>query len=194
VGIGIGGRVALFGALLHVLNHGVTKSLMFLAYGNVQDNYPPPGKAAGRTEQGLGEERGGVLRAMPWTGSLLALGGLALVGTPPFSIFLSEFLILWGAFDEILAVPTWWLITSMVIFLLAVTIIFGGLVRHLSRMLLGNPPEDYRRETPRQVVPLLALLVVVVLLGVVVPSTGPFDLRGLLDDSVTILCAGGSCR
>jgi hydrogenase-4 component F len=196
IGIGIGGPVALFGALLHVLNHGVTKSLMFLAYGNVQDAYPRAGPVAGgdepdptRRDQG----RVGVLRAMPWTGSLLALGGFALVGSPPFSIFLSELLILWGALERILAGPAWWLIAAMVIFLLSVTLVFGGQVRHLSRTLLGSPPDGVRPETPRQVLPLVALLLVILLLGLVVPAAGPLDLRGLLDASVAILCEGGDC-
>jgi len=32
-GIGIGGPLALFGALLHALNHAMTKALMFLTFG-----------------------------------------------------------------------------------------------------------------------------------------------------------------
>lgn len=178
VGIGIGGPVALFGALLHVLNHGVTKSLMFLAYGNVQDNF-------------TGQPREGVLRAMPWTGTCLALGGLALVGSPPFSIFLSEFLILWGAVGRAVAEPAPWLIAPIVVFLVSVALIFGGLVRHLSQLLLGDPPEDHRRETPRQVVPLLGLLAVVVVLGVTIPDSGPLDLRGLIEESVRIVSGTG---
>jgi hydrogenase-4 component F len=193
VGIGIGGRLALFGALLHVLNHGVTKSLMFLAYGNVQDNYAPTGATVRWEEHAQGQAGGGVLRAMPWTGSLLALGGLALVGTPPFSIFLSELLILWGAVDRVLDQRSWWLIVSVAIFLLSVTVVFGGLARHLSRLLLGSPPEGVRSETARQVLPLLVMLLVIVLLGVVVPASGLVDLRGLLDESVTILCGGAGC-
>ena len=38
-GVGIGGEIALFGALLHALNHAVTKSLMFLAFGNIMRRY-----------------------------------------------------------------------------------------------------------------------------------------------------------
>lgn len=189
LGIGIGGPIALFGALLHVLNHGVTKSLMFLAYGNIQDNYPSD-QATGPAEPG----REGVLRAMPWTGSCLALGGLALVGSPPFSIFLSEFLILWGAVAKVIVQPTVWLAVSIVVFLLSVTLIFGGLIRHLSRILLGKPPDHVRAERPRQVIPLLSLLVVVVVLGLVIPDSGPIDLRRLLEESIVIVCGSEGCR
>ena len=88
-GIGIGGPIALFGALLHVLNHAITKTLMFLSFGNVMRQYEKVG-----IEQA---DITGVLRSMPVTGAIMTLGGLALVGTPPFNIFMSEFIILWGA-------------------------------------------------------------------------------------------------
>jgi hydrogenase-4 component F len=174
-GIGVGGSVALFGALLHALNHGVTKSLMFLAYGNLQ-------------------ERRGVLQAMPWTGTVLAVGGLALVGSPPFNIFFSELLILWAAVSRAVSQPSPGLITAIALFLVSVTLIFGGLVRHLSRILLGGAPDHVPPETARQVVPLLGLLVLVVLFGFTVPSLGPLHLKDLLEESVRIVCEGAGCR
>src|SRR5690606_8735284 len=135
VGIGIGGPIAPFGALLHVLNHGVTKALMLLAYGHVQDYYPsdPRGASEGGKSHGAGDDRRGVLTAMPWTGLVLAVGGLALVGTPPFNIFLSQFIILWGGLRKVIDQQTGWLVIPVVILLVSITLIFGGLLRHLSR-------------------------------------------------------------
>lgn len=89
-GIGIGGEIALFGALLHVFNHAVAKSLMFLAFGNVLREYRK--LSFSRESKSLA-----FYTPSPATGSLLALGGLALVGMPPFNIFMSEWIILWGA-------------------------------------------------------------------------------------------------
>jgi hydrogenase-4 component F len=194
-GVGIGGPIALFGALLHALNHGVTKSLMFLAYGNVQENDRASGQAD-RSDAGSGlMDHRGVLQAMPWTGFLLAVGGLALVGSPPFNVFYSEFLILWAAVGRAVHQPGFALIAAIVLFLLSVTVIFGGLVRHLSRILMmGDAPRRYERETPRQVVPLVALLVLVLLFGLTVPQFGPLHLRQLLNESVTIVCGEVGCR
>lgn len=192
VGIGIGGPIALFGALLHVLNHGVTKALMFLAYGNVQDNYPsdPRGASEGGKSHGAGDDHRGVLKAMPWTGFVLAVGGLALVGTPPFNIFLSQFIILWGGLRKVIDQQTGWLVIPVVILLVSITLIFGGLLRHLSRILMGRPPSGVRAESARQILPLFGLLLLVVVLGLTIPASGVFDLRRLLDDSVAILCGG----
>lgn len=196
VGIGIGGPIALFGALLHVLNHGVTKSLMFLGYGNVQDQYPARAASVvvGQdSKPSADDEYTGVIRAMPTTGWMLALGGLALVGSPPFSIFLSEFIILWGGVHRLIQTHDIWLTVSIVVFVISITLIFGGLVRHLGRMLLGEPDTRPGRETARRILPLLLLFTLVVLLGLTVPAVGPLNLRRLLTQSVTIVC-GGACR
>jgi hydrogenase-4 component F len=192
VGVGIGGPIALFGALLHVFNHGVTKSMLFLAYGTVQNNFPrPPARAEDPAARP--HEYSGVLRAMPWTGGILAVGGLALVGSPPFSVFLSELLILWGGFKIILVGHSIWLATALVVLLISLTAIFGGLVRHLGPLVLGPPPPQHRAETPRQYVPLLVLMVLVVLLGFSVPDIGFLNLRQVLESSVAIVC-GGACQ
>jgi hydrogenase-4 component F len=192
VGIGIGGPIALFGALLHVLNHGVTKSLMFLGYGNVQDNYQAQDVTA-HTSADASAEFTGVIRAMPTTGWMLALGGLALVGSPPFSIFLSEFIILWGGVRRLIHAPNGWLTFAIVVFVISITLIFCGLVRHLGRMLLGEPESRPERESLRRILPLLVLFALVLLLGVTVPAFGLLNLQRLLHESVTIMCQG-ACR
>src|SRR5664279_796422 len=79
--VGFGGRLGLLGAVLHMLFHGVTKPLMFFAAGNVQQHFGSPYFRKVR----------GVVHTLPWTGSLLLLATFAVTGTPPFSIFQSEF-------------------------------------------------------------------------------------------------------
>ena len=71
----------MFAAMLHLLNHTLAKSMMFFLSGRILDRY-------GTTEIG---GVSGLLAAMPWTGGLFAAGMLALVGLPPFGLFLSEF-------------------------------------------------------------------------------------------------------
>ncbi len=182
-GLGIGNNVAIFGALLHALNHALTKALMFLTFGTVQGSYARVG--------GNEEERYvGVLQAMPFTGLAMALGGLALVGSPPFNIFFSEFLILWGAFSRAKAHTSLGMVGAIVLFLLSVTLIFGGLVRHLGRMLIGTPPEGTTGERPEQWMPLFVLLGVVFLFGITVPGPWPIDLPMLLQKSVDIVKCG----
>jgi hydrogenase-4 component F len=184
-GLGIGSSVALFGALLHALNHALTKALMFLAFGSVQQSY------AGTGAQGE-EPYIGVFRAMPATGTLLALGGLALVGAPPFNIFFSEFIILWAAITKALHEPTVWSISTIVLFMLSVTLIFGGLTRHLGRMLIDTPPPGTQPETLGQLLPVAGLLLIILFFGVTIPRVGSLDLARLLEQSVNIVQCGRS--
>ncbi len=178
-GLGIGHPIALFGALLHALNHALTKALMFLAFGLVQGEY------ALQVKTGDEEQYTGLLRVMPFTGLLIALGGLALVGSPPFNIFFSEFLILWGAFGQARHTPILW--GAIVVFLLSVTLIFAGLVRHLGHLLLGNPPGRRVNEPAGLLGVLFLLFLSVFLFGVVVPHWDVLNLAQLLQDSVRIL-------
>ena len=87
------GRLALAGALLHVWNHGLFKSLLFFSAGSVLH-------ATGTREM---SRLGGLWRAMPWTASLFALGAAAIAGLPPLNGFVSEWLVYLGLFDATIA-------------------------------------------------------------------------------------------
>lgn len=173
-GLGIGGEIALFGALLHTLNHALTKSLMFLAFGNVTQRFAALGI---RDQKGITN----VLRRMPATGSMLAVGGLALVGTPPFNIFLSELIIVWGAFVQgANSRPLWVVVLAIALFMISTALIFYGLIRHLARILLSQTMPDemptlpltvnsqpFRLiETRADLMPLLFLTGLIILTGI----------------------------
>jgi formate hydrogenlyase subunit 3/multisubunit Na+/H+ antiporter MnhD subunit len=76
------------GALLHVLNHALFKGLLFLGAGAVWHG-------AGTLEI---ERLGGLLKRMPWTAATFLIGAVAICGLPPLNGFVSEFLIILGAF------------------------------------------------------------------------------------------------
>jgi hydrogenase-4 component F len=78
------GPAGWFAALLHTVSHSLVKGGMFMLAGNVMEGY--------QTRR-MGEVHG-MLRSMPGTGMLWLAGFLALTGTPPFSLFLSEFWLL----------------------------------------------------------------------------------------------------
>jgi hydrogenase-4 component F len=89
VGVGLGGA-AVFGAMLHVINHSLTKAMLFLVAGNLLAVY--------RTKRTEGVA--GALRVLPVSGALWLLGLFAITGSPPFGPFLSEFTILKAALDQ----------------------------------------------------------------------------------------------
>lgn len=89
IGFGIGG-IALFGALLHVITHGLSKAQCFFAAGTIQSRY-------GSVE---GSELGALHQNVPWASGGLATGLAALAGLPPFGPFWSEWLIVGGGLAQ----------------------------------------------------------------------------------------------
>lgn len=85
------GQLALAGGLLHVWNHGLFKSLLFLGAGAVLHTT--------RTREM--SRLGGLWQRMPWTTALFALGAVAISGLPPLNGFVSEFLVYLGLFDAL---------------------------------------------------------------------------------------------
>lgn len=82
LGVGLGGA-ATYGAMLHAVNHSLTKALLFFAAGNILLSYKTKSAALVR----------GVLHRLPMTGWLFLGGFLAITGSPPFGPFMSEFAI-----------------------------------------------------------------------------------------------------
>ncbi len=120
-GIGLGG-VAAFGAMLHAIGHSLAKAMMFLLSGNILEVYKTKVTAKVR----------GVLRAQPATGVLWLAGFLAITGFPPFSTFMSEFLVLKGGLDQGRYVES-------AIFVVLLGLIFVGMTTAVLGMAQGRP-------------------------------------------------------
>jgi hydrogenase-4 component F len=123
IGFGLGTPLACAGALLHVFNHAVTKSFMFFGAGNIVSFY---------RKHNMNTIRG-VSKALPFTGMMMFLGVFALTGFPPFSIFISEMMIIIAAFTK-----GSYLIAAILLLFLA--IIFGAFINHFGKMLFGSIP------------------------------------------------------
>lgn len=95
IGIGKNQNLLIFfgfcGALLHVLNHSLYKSLLFFSAGSVYK----------QTHTRDMDKLGGLLMKMPQTGILFLAGALAIGGMPPLNGFISEFLIYSGIISGI---------------------------------------------------------------------------------------------
>jgi hydrogenase-4 component F len=118
-----GGGLAIAGALLHVLGHGLAKSSTFVASGRIL-------AAEGTTSiahiRGLLARRPGV--AVPFL-----VGVVALLGLPPFSLFFSEVAIVTGGVQRGLG----WVMATAVLLLL---VMFAAMSRQVTAMLFGTGP------------------------------------------------------
>jgi hydrogenase-4 component F len=153
LGLGFGGVLGVSGALLHVANHGLAKSVVFLLAGRIRAAYGTVELAGVR----------GLLRALPVTGRGFLLGVLALMGLPPFGLFTSEVMIFAAGFREGHA---WAAAVGLVLTVVA----FGGLLRAAHGMLFGpTPGVGHAPAGWIAAVPMAAALVVLVLTGLAWP-------------------------
>jgi hydrogenase-4 component F len=124
LGFGFGGALGVGGALYHMLNHSLNKSLMFFGAGNMMRAYG--------TKQIL--EIGKVGQFFPTQGALWLAGAIAITGAPPFGLFLSEFTIMRAGLK-----PSYsWAVYVMAVLLI---VIFIGFMNHFRAMYYGEGPE-----------------------------------------------------
>jgi hydrogenase-4 component F len=118
---GLGGPLANFAGLLHMVMHSLTKSAIFFAVGNI---------AQVKGTQAIADIRG-LTVTHPALGWGLVIGVVAIAGLPPLGIFMSEFLLVSStvALQPLLAVP---LITGLLV-------AFAALLLRLSGVAFGEP-------------------------------------------------------
>jgi hydrogenase-4 component F len=154
LGLGVGSALGTAGALLHIANHALAKTIAFLVSGRVRAAY-------GSTEIAAVS---GLMRRMPRSGALFLAAMLALVGVPPFGLFVSEVMILAACFKQGLAA-----VGGAALLLLVIA--FAGLLRGAHSILYGTPPLEPAEETHgwRAALPGAAALLLLLLTGLAWP-------------------------
>lgn len=151
---GLGGPVGIFAGLLQAVNHSLAKSLMFTTTGNILIKYK---------SRSLDQVKG-MLQTVPLSGVLLLLGALALAGSPPFSIFMSKFLIIATGLGTVYR----WL---MIVCLLLLTVVFAAFMRLIGSAVFGARPDGMEKGEAGwlTLLPGLVLVGLIVMLGLYVP-------------------------
>jgi hydrogenase-4 component F len=147
---GLGGPVATFGALLHMLVHSLAKSSIFFTVGHASQMH--------RTQE-MARIRG-LFRGNPLVGWGLMLGALAIVGLPPFGVFTSEFLILTATIKDAPYVTP--------LLLLGLAVAFAATMRRVQSMVSGPVP-SWQKPMRVANVPVVLHLALVLALGLTMP-------------------------
>ncbi|MGD8594625.1 MAG: proton-conducting transporter membrane subunit, partial [Gammaproteobacteria bacterium] len=147
---GLGGPLATFGALLHMLVHSLTKSAIFVTVGHATHI---------TGTQSINRIRG-LIRTQPQVGWSLLIAVAAIAGFPPFGVFTSEFLLLTATMQS---QP--WLTVAL---LTGLAVAFAGLFRHLHPMVYGTPPEG-QAAVSANMLPVVVHLGLVLWLGLAIP-------------------------
>jgi hydrogenase-4 component F len=155
IGVGFGG-VATYGALLHLINNGLTKCVLFLSAGNIHRAYGSK----------FTDDVRGALHRVPLSATLFLTGFLAITGSPPFGPFVSEFTIVNAGIGS-----GQYVAGGLLLFLMGV--VFIGMGTTVLSVVQGVPPEnmpanDYH-DSYGTSAPILLSLLLVLILGLSIP-------------------------
>jgi hydrogenase-4 component F len=148
---GMGGPLANFAGLLHMVMHSLTKSAIFFAVGHI---------AQVKGTQKIANIRG-LTETHPWLGWGLVIGVVAIAGLPPLGIFMSEFLLVTSTFAR---EP---LLALLLVFGLLVA--FGALMLRLNTLAFGTP-RGSMAPVKASYVPMYAHFALVLIAGVYLPA------------------------
>ena len=148
---GLGGPIATFGALLHMLVHSLAKSSIFFTVGHASQMH--------RTQEM--DKIKGLFKGNALVGWGLMFGVMAIAGMPPFGVFMSEFLILTATIKD---AP---LLTPFL--LLGLAVAFAALFRKVQPMVSGDVPA-YQKSMKVAHVPVILHMALVLLIGIYMPN------------------------
>ncbi|MGZ0051752.1 complex I subunit 4 family protein [Brevibacillus gelatini] len=139
------------GAMFQVVSHGFISALLFFLIGVIWD----------RTQTSTISELGGLAKSMPFASGIFLAGGMASLGLPGMSGFISEFFAFLGLFGRM---PVLAAIGALGIVLTAVY-----LLRAILRTTFGPMPSRFTGladAQPMEVIPMVVLLGFIILIGV----------------------------
>lgn len=151
LGIAAFNEIGMQGAIFQLISHGLISALLFLIVGSLYE----------RTQTTEVEQLGGLAASLPFICGILMVGGMASLGLPLLSGFVSEFLAFLGLFDSMPAIT---IVGTLGIILTAVYVLRGIL-----KISYGPIPESFRQLRDARLVeavPMITLSAFIILLGV----------------------------
>ena len=133
VGIGLGSKAGVFGALLHMTYHSLAKPVAFFSAGTLAQLH---------SSSDFDRLGNGTLSRAPIASTLLILAAVMITGSPPFGLFFSEMTILAAGF----AGPH---VKLTSVFLAALIVLFCGFAYQAGRLVAGPPRDPAERRVPQ---------------------------------------------
>jgi NADH:ubiquinone oxidoreductase subunit 5 (subunit L)/multisubunit Na+/H+ antiporter MnhA subunit len=150
-GLSIGNEIAVLGALLYILMHGLAKAGLFLCAGIIEQN----------TKTKDITKLGGLISTMPITGIAFLACAFSVMGIPPFGGFFSKYLVFSGA----LAGGRLWVV---LIYLICAFMTIIYLFRVFNMVFLGKANIEAKESSPLMVASVLGLAVLSLAAGILI--------------------------
>jgi hydrogenase-4 component F len=153
-GVGVGG-IASYGAILHLIHHSLLKSSLFLSSGNILLGFGTK----------LVPKVGNMAKLFPQTFVSFFAGFAGISGFPPFGIFISEILIIIGAFQ----VGRY---GSVGVLIFGLILVFAGAARIVMDISFGETSQEVLvKEKFFRIMPSFILLLTSIGLCIWIPNT-----------------------
>ncbi len=158
LGFAVGNEIAVAGAMLYILMHGMAKGGLFLCAGIIEQN----------THNKDITRMGGLAKTMPVTAAAFLFCAFSVMGIPPFGGFFSKYLVISGAMSG----GNLWI---MLTFVVGAFMTIAYLLRVFNKVFLGSPTREPVAEGSPVMVGCAALLGLKSLVsGVLIGASSPF--------------------
>lgn len=165
VGIGIATRTSIYWVIFYMLVHSLVKALLFFSAGVINSQYASNDLTAIKD----------LMKLQPLASLGLILGSIAIIGMPPFALFLPKLMIFFEASKFSLG-----LFFIMIMLVLVAICAFGMFMTRLfssvSEMLPGNNKYNTHDKIDRYIMPIemklpiIILILLILALGIVIPE------------------------
>jgi NADH-quinone oxidoreductase subunit M len=165
--------LGLSGSMFHYFSHGMGKGMLFMVAGAIIL------QAHGTRSI---SKLGGLAQRMPITAAAALLGFLTIMGVPPLSGFLSEFLIFAGVFNSSLLTASYDKLTIAILAVISTAITAGYCLLTMKRVFFGRLPDELAsvKEAPATVTaPIVTLAVLAVVVGILPEYVTSELIRGI---------------
>ena len=171
LGIGMLTKVAITGAVMQMVSHGVMTALFFAVIGIIYE----------RTHTRQIDEMGGLLKVMPFTATILFVVGLCSLGLPGLSGFVAEMTVFMGSWER--ADMFHRAITIAATMSIVVTAVY--ILRAIGQVAMGPIKAEYLHLTDATWNEKLATMIL--LIGILAIGLAPFWLNNLVSPGAEII-------
>ncbi len=152
LGIALANTQGLTGGIVHLLNHALMKTALFMALGAI----------AYRLGSVKLDAIAGIGRRMPWTMAVFVLGGMALVGVPGTAGFVSKWYLAIGAVEK-----GWWPLVFAILISSLIAVVYVGRVVEVAWFREPSPAVEKCTDPPlSMLIPMLALSAATIYFGI----------------------------
>jgi NADH-quinone oxidoreductase subunit M len=172
LGIGMLTKTAITGAVMQMVSHGLMTALFFAAIGMIYD----------RTHTRMVEQLGGLLKMMPFIGTVFFIAGLCSLGLPGFSGFVAEMTIFMGSWQN----PDWFYRIATIAACASIVVTAVYILRATGKAIMGPVANEHHLQLTdahwNEKIAAGILIIAIIAIGI-----APFWLNNLVSPGAEII-------